>query len=99
MQTNPNEIIRVHIWVKGRVHAVGFRAHVEYNALQIGVLGWVRNLGYDTVETVAEGTREQIDQFVEMVKTGPPSSRVDEARVEYETPTGHLSGFSVKHSM
>ena len=99
MQTNPNEIIRVHIRVKGRVHAVGFRAHVEYNALQIGVLGWVRNLGYDTVETVAEGTREQIDQFVEMVKTGPPSSRVDEARVEYETPTGHLSGFSVKHSM
>jgi len=99
MQTNPNEIIRVHIWVKGRVHAVGFRAHVEYNALQIGVLGWVRNLGYDTVETVAEGTREQIDQFIEMVKTGPRSSRVDEARVEYETPTGHLSGFSVKHSM
>jgi hypothetical protein len=34
-----------------------------------------------------------------MVKKGPPSSRVDEARVEYETPTGHLSGFSVKHSM
>jgi acylphosphatase len=99
MQTNPNEIIRVHIWVKGRVHAVGFRAHVEYNALQIGVLGWVRNIGYDTVETVAEGTREQIDQFIEMVKTGPRSSRVDEARVEYETPTGHLSGFSVKHSM
>jgi acylphosphatase len=99
VQPNSNEIIRVHIWVKGRVQAVGFRAHVEYNALQIGVLGWVRNLGYNTVETVAEGTREQIDQFIEMVKKGPPSSRVDEARVEYETPTGHLSGFSVKHSM
>ena len=99
MQTNPNEIIRVHIWVKGRVQAVGFRAHVEYNALQIGVWGWVRNIGRNTVETVAEGTREQIDEFIEMVKTGPLNSRVDEARVEYETPTGHLSGFSVKHSM
>ena len=99
MQTNPHEVIRVHIWVKGRVHAVGFRAHVEYFALQIGVWGWVRNLGRNTVETVAEGTREQIDQFIEMVKTGPPSARVDEARVEYETPTGHLSGFTVKHSM
>ena len=99
MQTNPNEIIRVHIWVKGRVQAVGFRAHVEYYALQIGVLGWVRNIGWDTVETVAEGTREQIDQFIEMVKTGPPASRVDEARVEYEPPTGRLDGFSVKHSM
>jgi acylphosphatase len=99
VQSNPNEIIRVHIWVKGRVQAVGFRAHVEYNSLQIGVLGWVRNIGSNMVETVAEGTREQIDQFIEMVKQGPSSSRVDEARVEYESPTGRLSGFSVKHSM
>jgi acylphosphatase len=99
VQTNPNEIIRVHILVKGRVQAVGFRAHVEYNSLQIGVLGWVRNLGRDMVETVAEGTREQIDQFIEMVKTGPPASRVDEARVEYEPTTGRLDGFTVKNSM
>ena len=99
MQPNPNEIIRVHIWVKGRVQAVGFRAHVEYNSLQIGVLGWVRNIGRNTVETVAEGTREQIDQFIEMVKTGPPASRVDEAHVEFEPTTGRLDGFSVKHSM
>jgi len=96
---NPNEIIRVHIWVKGRVQGVGFRAHVEYYALQIGVLGWVRNIGWDTVETEAEGTRKQIDQFIEMVKTGPRASRVDEVRVEYEPTIGHLSGFTVKHNM
>lgn len=100
MQNNPtDEVKRVHMWVKGRVQGVGFRAHVEYHALQIGVLGWVRNLGSDTVETVAEGTPEQIDQFVEMVKTGPRHSRVDEAKMEYEQPTGHLSGFTVKMSL
>jgi acylphosphatase len=99
VQTNPDEIIRVHIHIKGRVQGVGFRAHVEYFALQIGVLGWVRNIGRNTVETAAEGTREQIDQFIEMVKTGPPGSRVDEANVEYESPTGRLDGFSVKHSL
>jgi len=99
VQTNPNEIIRVHIWVKGRVQNVGFRAHVEYYALRIGVLGWVRNLGRGTVETVAEGTQAQIDQFIEMVKKGPPSSQVNEAQVEYEPTTGQLSGFSVKHSV
>ena len=99
MQTNPNEILRVHMWVKGRVQAVGYRAHVEYYALQIGVLGWVRNIGPDTVEAVAEGTRTQIDQFIEMVKTGPTAARVDEAHVEYEPTTGRLEGFSVKHSL
>ncbi len=96
---NPNEIIRVHIWVKGRVQGVGFRAHVEYYALQLGVLGWVRNIGWDTVESVAEGTREQIDQFIEMVKTGPRASSVDETRIEYEPLTGQLNGFTVKRSM
>lgn len=99
METDPNEIIRAHIWVKGRVQGVGFRAHVEHNALRIRVRGWVRNIGRDTVETVAEGSRSQIDEFIRVVKQGPPVSRVDEARVEYEEPTGHLEGFTVKRSM
>jgi acylphosphatase len=99
MQPNPPEIVRVHIWVKGRVQGVGFRAYVEYNALQIGVVGWVRNLGRDRVETVAEGAQEQINQFIKIVKAGPRVSRVDEARVEYEEPTGYLDGFAVKRSM
>ncbi len=99
MEIDPNEKQRVHIWVKGRVHGVAFRAHVEFYALRIGVLGWVRNLGSDTVETVAEGTPTQIAQFVEMVKKGSPSSQVDEARVEYEPLTGQLTGFVVKRSL
>jgi len=99
VQTNPNETIRVHMWVKGRVQAVGFRAHVEYYALQIGVLGWVRNIGSDTVETIAEGTREQINQFIQMVKAGPSASRVNEAHVEYEPSTGQLDGFIVRHNL
>lgn len=93
---NPTEIIRVHIWVKGRVQNVGFRAHVEYHALQIGVLGWVRNVDKNSVETVAEGTRAQIERFIEIVKQGPNVSRIDEAIVEYEEPLGELSGFTVK---
>lgn len=100
MESNPNdEVIRVHIWVKGRVQNVGFRAHVEYHALQIGVLGWVRNIGSDTVETVAEGTRTQIAEFIKSVKQGPRASHVDEARMEFEPLTGQLTGFDVKKSM
>ena len=99
METNPNEIIRVHIWVSGRVQGVGFRAHVEYYGSQIGVTGWVRNVSHDTVETIAEGTLDQIGKFIEMVKQGPRASRVDEARVEYETVTGEFKEFGVKRSM
>ena len=94
----PNDLKRVHIWVKGRVQGVGFRAHVEHYAAQIGVAGWVRNVGYDTVEAVAEGTAGQVDQFIEMVKQGPRMSRVDESRVEEESVTGEFVGFGVKRS-
>jgi acylphosphatase len=94
-----NEIIRAHIYVKGRVQNVGFRAHVEYYASQVGAItGWVRNVGWDTVECVAEGERDKIERFIEFVKQGPRASRVDECKVEYETVTGEFKSFGVKRS-
>ena len=93
-----NEIVRAHVWVKGRVQNVGFRAHVEFNATKIGVTGWVRNVGYDTVEAVAEGPREKIDRFIEMMKAGPRGAHVDESRIEWESVTGEFKEFGAKRS-
>ena len=73
-----NEILRAHVRVQGSVQNVGFRAYVEAQARQIGVMGWVRNVGYDTVEAVAEGEREKVERFVEAMKAGPRASRVRE---------------------
>ena len=91
-------LVRVHVWVQGRVQAVGFRAFVQQNAVQLGVTGWVRNVGYNTVEAVAEGTRQQIEGFLRMVKRGPSVSRVDECREEWEQVTGEFEFFRVKAS-
>ena len=100
MQPNPSNLVRAHIWVKGRVQGVGFRAHVEYSAKQIGgITGWVRNVGYDTVEAVAEGQRNQVERFIETMKQGPRMSRVDESKIEWETPNGEYNEFGVKRSM
>jgi len=93
------EIVRAHVRVKGRVQGVGFRAHVEFYGRQIGVTGWVRNVGYDTVEAVAEGERAKVDRFIETMKQGPRVSRVDESNVEWETPTGEFREFGVKRSL
>ena len=96
--TEQTENRRVHVWVQGRVQAVGFRAFVQQNAIQIGVTGWVRNVGYNTVEAVAEGTKEQVEMFLQMVKRGPLGSRVDESREEWEQVTGEFESFRVKAS-
>ncbi len=99
MQPNPNELIRAHIWVKGRVQGVGFRAHVEYHARQIGgITGWVRNVGWNIVEAVAEGNRENVERLIAMMREGPRASRVDEAKIDYETVTGEFVDFGVKRS-
>ena len=98
--SSATDIVRAHVWVKGRVQGVGFRAHVEYCARQIGDLtGWVRNVGYDKVEAVVEGESQDVTLFIEMMKQGPSASRVDEATVEWETPTGEFLEFGVRRSM
>jgi len=91
--------VRAHVWVQGRVQAVGFRAYVEYSARQIGVTGWVRNVGYDTVEAVVEGERAKVERFIEMMKEGPRGSRVDESKVEWENPTGEFVKFGMRKSI
>jgi acylphosphatase len=94
------EVVRAHIWVKGRVQGVGFRAHVEYRARRIGGLtGWVRNVGYNAVEAIAEGERSRVEQLIDVMKEGPSASRVDESRVEWETPTAEFNVFGVKRGL
>ena len=93
---NPVDLARIHIWVTGRVQGVGFRAFVLQAGPLFGLTGWVRNVGYEQVETVAEGPHEVLQRFAQVVRNGPPASRVDEARVEWETPTGELAGFKVR---
>ena len=94
-----SELTRVHIWVKGRVQNVGFRAHVQYSACQIGVTGWVRNVGYDTVEAVGEGDREKLERLVQAIKTGPHGSQVNEFNVEWQNATGEFADFQMRRSM
>lgn len=93
-----NEQGRVHAWARGRVQGVGFRAFVIDTAERLGLTGWVRNVGWDTVETVAEGNRAALEAFIQALMSGPRMSRVDDCRVEEETPTGEFSRFEMRSS-
>lgn len=86
------------MWVTGRVQAVGFRAFVAQAANNLGLTGWVRNVGYDQVETVAEGQRADLEEFATIVRAGPRASRVDESRVEWLSASSEFSDFTVRSS-
>jgi acylphosphatase len=98
-EPKPGDLVRIHIWVTGRVQGVGFRAFVQQSGVLFNLTGWVRNVGYESVETVAEGRRERLEKFAEAVKTGPRAGRVDETRIEWETASGEFQNFGVKFSL
>lgn len=99
METKTSDPARIHIWVTGRVQGVGFRFFVQQSGVDFGLGGWVRNVGYDTVETVAEGPREFLEKFNIVVTTGPRAARVDDVRVEWEIACGEFRDFGVKYSL
>ena len=96
MKKQPEEQARVHIRVTGRVQGVGFRAFVLQTGTMLGLVGWVRNVDYDQVETIAEGPLSGLERFSEIVTRGPRASQVVEASVEWETPQGEFHRFTVK---
>ena len=95
---NDTVFSRVHIWVRGRVRPIGFRAFVQQSAIVLDLKGWVRNVGWDQVETIAEGDKSVLEQFVGAVRTGPRASQVEDARVEWEPATGEFKSFQVRSS-
>jgi acylphosphatase len=99
LEPKSDDLHRIHILVTGHVQGVGFRAFVQQSGVLYSLTGWVRNVGYDTVETVAEGSREGLEKFAQAVKYGPRAGRVDEARIEWETASGEFKSFSVRNSI
>ena len=89
-------LIRVHMYIRGRVQGVSFRYYTMTEAKRLGVTGWVRNLWDGRVEAVAEGEEELVQQLVDWCRRGPSSALVDRLDMTWETPTNEFQIFSVR---
>lgn len=88
---------RLHVYIKGRVQGVFFRAAARRAAADLNLAGWVRNMDDGRVEAVIEGKNDDVDKMIEWCRIGPPAARVDEVIISEEHYTGGFSGFSIKH--
>jgi len=75
--------------VRGRVQGVGFRWYVMRTAGRLGLEGFARNLPDGTVEVVARGTREAMNELEQALNRGPATARVDS--VEKQKVTHEIS--------
>lgn len=87
---------RLHATVYGRVQGVGFRYFTLWQASDIGVTGYVRNLPNGAVEVVAEGTQMQLENLLKKLQQGPPAARVERVTARWEDARGEFDRFGVR---
>jgi acylphosphatase len=95
MAAPPASLVRVHVWVSGRVQGVGFRFFVLDRARALGLAGFVRNLPDRRVEVAAEGSPSDVNALVDVVRAGPPGAVVSGVELTWEPPAGE-TGFAVR---
>ena len=88
---------RVHVWISGRVQGVGFRYSTCELAEQLGLGGWVRNLGDGRVEAVFEGPVAEVARAVAWCRQGPNGAWVSDVQSQPEEPVGE-SNFRARPS-
>ncbi|PIV09652.1 acylphosphatase [Candidatus Roizmanbacteria bacterium CG02_land_8_20_14_3_00_36_15] len=95
---------QVHLYIKGDIIGVGFRAWTRIQAKINGVTGWVRN-NFEKpevfgpgggVEAIIQGEEQRVNKMLETIKKGPPVSRVEEVEVFFEEPKEVFNGFEIR---
>jgi DNA ligase D-like protein (predicted 3'-phosphoesterase) len=75
--------------VTGTVQGVGFRDATRRRALELGVMGWVRNSDDGSVAVHAEGEPAAVDALVAFLREGPRGVAVTDVALERAKVEGH----------
>lgn len=68
---------------KGTVQGVFFRQHVKEYADKLNIKGYVKNLANGSVEVVAIGDRETLENFLDDVERKPGHGSIDNVEKQY----------------
>jgi acylphosphatase len=90
---------RMRARVTGRVQGVGFRWWVRRQAEALTLTGWVMNAEDErSVELVAEGEAEALDELERRLHRGPSGAQVDSVDARREPASGSFDGFGIVRS-
>lgn len=91
-----SEDVRMTAWVRGAVQEVGFRWWTRSRALEIGLLGYASNLSDGRVQVVAQGSREQCERLLDLLRHGDTPGRVDGVTEIWTDPEDRYQGFAIR---
>jgi len=84
--------------VEGRVQGVGFRVFVEEAAVELGLIGYVRNRRDGSVEVYAAGKEEVLERLRAELEKGPSASRVTRVAAS-PAPLRNYHTFSIEATL
>lgn len=95
---------QAHLYIKGDVIGVGFRAWARIHARQLDIHGWIRD-AHDKedifgksggVETVLQGEHQNVEQFIELIRKGPSISMVHDVEVFWQDVKDIYEEFEIR---
>ena len=89
------EILATSLSIHGRVQGVYFRASAQKKAKELGITGWVQNCFNGTVESHAEGSKKQLEDFIAWCRQGPPAASVTSVHSNWIATKGY-SDFDIR---
>ncbi len=85
------------IFYSGSVQGVGFRYTAKSVAAGFEIAGIVRNLSDGRVELVAEGSRNELEQFRAAIRDAGLKHFIRDEAVAWGQPQNSFMGFEIVH--
>ncbi len=88
---------RILIHVFGIVQGVFFRSNTFDKATSLGLSGYVLNLPDGSVEIVAEGEKEKLEELLAWASHGPPDAAVSKTEHFWFEPKKEFKKFEIRY--
>lgn len=88
---------RLHLKIFGTVQGVFFRVQTEEAVARIGdITGYVCNLPDGSVECIAEGEKEKLEELLAWCRHGPDGAIVEKIEEKWEEYIGEFKEFEIR---
>lgn len=87
--------IELYFKASGDVQRVGFRYFASKIALELAITGFTRNLVPSSVEVVGQGKLAILERFLDVLKKGPDTAKMDTFSAYFRKPEVEFNSFTV----
>lgn len=90
-----NQVKQIECVITGRVQLVMFLDFAQRKARKLEIVGTVENLPDGSVKVIAQGSAENLLEFIAYLKKGPILAKVEDVSVKWTETTDSFEDFKI----